>query len=240
MSEVEDVSRVTWRDRRREPAARRAVPSSSSSSSASSCWCPLIYLVMALGRIQAGSYAVTTAAREAGRAFVTAQSGQDAAARAGRRGSIAFGDQGFDGMGTTRGRLLDLPVPHPEGPGSRRRRGSPCPCPSSRASPATSCRSRSRSRRATSRPSTGSEAHRDTGRAACATPPAAQARSARRGGASRAPHPRLLDDLHPAHHRCHRRDVGAPVADEAARRRRRRGTGGGERARRHGIPGRCR
>lgn len=61
---------------------------------------PLIYLVMALARIQAGSYAVTTAAREAGRAFVTAEAGQDAQARGRAAANIAFGDQGFDGMGT--------------------------------------------------------------------------------------------------------------------------------------------
>lgn len=61
---------------------------------------PLMYLVMALGRIQAGSYAVTTAAREAGRAFVTTEAGQDAAGRANAAANIAFGDQGFDGMGT--------------------------------------------------------------------------------------------------------------------------------------------
>lgn len=60
---------------------------------------PLIYLVMSLGRVQAGSYAVTTAAREAGRAFVTAEAGQDASARAHAASEVAFGDQGFAGMG---------------------------------------------------------------------------------------------------------------------------------------------
>jgi len=61
---------------------------------------PLIYLVMALARIQAGSYAVATAAREAGRAYVTAAEGQDAPARANAAANIAFGDHGFDGMGS--------------------------------------------------------------------------------------------------------------------------------------------
>lgn len=61
---------------------------------------PLIYLVMALARIQAGSFAVTAAAREAGRAFVTAEVGQDAAGRASAAANIAFGDQGFDEMGS--------------------------------------------------------------------------------------------------------------------------------------------
>nr|WP_106296564.1 TadE family protein [Knoellia remsis] len=61
---------------------------------------PLIYLVMVLGRIQAGSYAVTTAAREAGRAFVTTGEGEDARARAEAAANIAFADQGFDGLGS--------------------------------------------------------------------------------------------------------------------------------------------
>ncbi|KGN34840.1 pilus biosynthesis protein TadE [Knoellia sinensis KCTC 19936] len=61
---------------------------------------PLVYLVMALARIQAGSYAVTTAAREAGRAFVTAEAGEDAAARARAGADVAFDDQGFGGMGS--------------------------------------------------------------------------------------------------------------------------------------------
>ena len=43
---------------------------------------PLFYLVMTLSRLQAGAYAASTAAREAGRAYVTA-------ARIGRRGSRA-------------------------------------------------------------------------------------------------------------------------------------------------------
>ena len=60
---------------------------------------PLVYLVMTLGRIQAGSYAVTTAAREAGRAFVTAQGDQDPGARARAAAEVAFADQGFGGMG---------------------------------------------------------------------------------------------------------------------------------------------
>lgn len=61
---------------------------------------PLIYLVMALARIQAGSYAVTTAAREAGRAYVTTAAGQDATARANAAANISFADQGFSGLGS--------------------------------------------------------------------------------------------------------------------------------------------
>jgi Flp pilus assembly protein TadG len=61
---------------------------------------PLIYLVMSVGRVQAGSYAVSTAAREAGRAFVTAQPGQDPGNRAEAAARIAFADQGFEGEGS--------------------------------------------------------------------------------------------------------------------------------------------
>lgn len=43
---------------------------------------PLFYLVGTLGRLQAGAYAVTAAAREAGRAFVTADSAGEAPGRA--------------------------------------------------------------------------------------------------------------------------------------------------------------
>lgn len=56
---------------------------------------PLIYLVLCLARIQAGSYAVTQAAREAGRAYVTADDGASATARSQAAADIAFADQGF-------------------------------------------------------------------------------------------------------------------------------------------------
>ena len=61
---------------------------------------PLVYLVMSVGRVQAGSYAVTTAAREAGRAFVTAGPGQDPGGRAEAAAGIAFADQGVGGTGS--------------------------------------------------------------------------------------------------------------------------------------------
>jgi hypothetical protein len=56
---------------------------------------PLIYLVMTLSRIQAGAYAASTGAREAGRAYVTATSEDAAPARAQAASRIAFQDQGF-------------------------------------------------------------------------------------------------------------------------------------------------
>ena len=56
---------------------------------------PLLYLVMTVSRVQAGSYAASTAAREAGRAFVTAEDEASAAERAELAARIAFEDQGF-------------------------------------------------------------------------------------------------------------------------------------------------
>jgi hypothetical protein len=58
---------------------------------------PLIYLVLTVARIQAGTYAVAQAAREAGRAYVTAGTGDDAPARASAAAQLAFADFGFVG-----------------------------------------------------------------------------------------------------------------------------------------------
>lgn len=56
---------------------------------------PLIYLVMTMSRLQAGAYAATTSAREAGRAYVTATSADRADPRARAAARIAYEDQGF-------------------------------------------------------------------------------------------------------------------------------------------------
>jgi hypothetical protein len=56
---------------------------------------PLLYLVLTLSRLQAGAYAVSAAAREAGRAYVTAASARDAPGRAEAAARLAFEDQGF-------------------------------------------------------------------------------------------------------------------------------------------------
>ena len=61
---------------------------------------PLLYLVLALARIQAGSYAVSQAARESGRAYVTSVSADAAPARAEAAADLAFADQGFADNGT--------------------------------------------------------------------------------------------------------------------------------------------
>ncbi len=57
---------------------------------------PLLYLVMTLGRVQAGAFAVSMAAREAGRAYVTAVTPESAPRRAQAAAHLAFSDQGFD------------------------------------------------------------------------------------------------------------------------------------------------
>jgi hypothetical protein len=57
---------------------------------------PVIYLVLVLGRVQAGSYAVDGAARAAARAFTAAA--DEATGRARARAAVRLGllDQGFD------------------------------------------------------------------------------------------------------------------------------------------------
>ncbi len=57
---------------------------------------PLFYLVGTVGRIQAGVYAVTAAAREAGRAFVTAEDASAAPARAQVAAGLVYRAHGFE------------------------------------------------------------------------------------------------------------------------------------------------
>lgn len=76
---------------------------------------PLIYLVLMLARLQAGTYAVTQAARESGRAFVTSTSEDAAPARAAAAADIAFEDQGFGGGGQLQVTCTHTPCLTPEG-----------------------------------------------------------------------------------------------------------------------------
>ncbi len=76
---------------------------------------PLIYLVLMLGRLQAGSYAVSAASREAGRAFVTAESEAQAGPRAEAAARIAFEDQGFGDLGALTMSCDGSPCLRPEG-----------------------------------------------------------------------------------------------------------------------------
>ena len=60
---------------------------------------PLVYLVLTLARVQAGAFAVSQAAREAGRAFVTAPVAEDAAVRAQAAARVSFEDHDFADTG---------------------------------------------------------------------------------------------------------------------------------------------
>ena len=63
---------------------------------------PLVYLVLTVARLQAASFSASLAGREAGRAFVTAASDGDGAARAQAAASLAFEDFAFsDGASLT-------------------------------------------------------------------------------------------------------------------------------------------
>lgn len=76
---------------------------------------PLIYLVMTLGRLQAGAYAASTAAREAGRAYVTAETQEAAGVRAEAAAQISFEDQGFANGGRLAMSCDGSPCLRPEG-----------------------------------------------------------------------------------------------------------------------------
>lgn len=58
---------------------------------------PTVYLILAVARLQAASYAVATAAREAGRVYVTAPTGSSPQARAETAAGLAFADHGLNG-----------------------------------------------------------------------------------------------------------------------------------------------
>ena len=76
---------------------------------------PLFYLVMVLARLQAGAYGVSAAAREAGRAYVTAQMPAQAPSRALSAAGLAFADQGFDHEGRIEIRCDGAPCLRPAG-----------------------------------------------------------------------------------------------------------------------------
>ena len=57
---------------------------------------PLVYLVVAMGRVQAASFAADGSARAAARAFVAAPSEQEGHARARAAVRLGLRDQGFD------------------------------------------------------------------------------------------------------------------------------------------------
>ena len=57
---------------------------------------PIVYLVLAVMQVQAGAFAVTQAAREAGRAFAQADTIAQARSDAASAVSLALADQGFE------------------------------------------------------------------------------------------------------------------------------------------------
>ncbi len=57
---------------------------------------PLVYLVLAAARVQAGAFSVSLAGREAARAFVTAASEAEAQERAHTAAALAFEDFAFE------------------------------------------------------------------------------------------------------------------------------------------------
>ena len=76
---------------------------------------PLVYLVLTMARVQAASYAVSQAAREAGRAFVTAPTGELAAARAHAAARIAFLDHSLEDAGRLAVACDGTPCLRPDG-----------------------------------------------------------------------------------------------------------------------------
>ena len=76
---------------------------------------PLVYLVLFVARIQAGTYAVSVAARESGRAYVSSPSAGAAPTRAQQAASLAFSDQGFKEGGSLTVSCDGTPCLRPEG-----------------------------------------------------------------------------------------------------------------------------
>ncbi len=75
---------------------------------------PIVYLIVTLGLIQRASFAAATAAREAGRVFVTSTSDAQARDRAGMAATLAFDDYGVAG-GTLTVTCDGSPCLRPEG-----------------------------------------------------------------------------------------------------------------------------
>ena len=72
---------------------------------------PLLYVVLAVFDTQRTSYAASSAARSAGRAFITSPDEQSAYARARAAARLAFADQGIEGAPM---RLVIRCDPHPD------------------------------------------------------------------------------------------------------------------------------
>jgi len=76
---------------------------------------PVVYFVVTLSRVQAAAFAVSTASREAGRAFTTAADEDGAYARAQAAARISFEDFDFGADGDIALRCDGSPCLRPEG-----------------------------------------------------------------------------------------------------------------------------
>ena len=76
---------------------------------------PVVYFVVTLSRVQAAAFAVSTASREAGRAFTTAVDEDGAYARAQAAARISFEDFDFGADGRVDLRCDGAPCLRPEG-----------------------------------------------------------------------------------------------------------------------------
>jgi hypothetical protein len=76
---------------------------------------PVVYFVVTLARVQAAAFAVSTASREAGRAFTTATTEGNAYVRAEAAARISFEDYDFVADGTVELSCDGTPCLRPEG-----------------------------------------------------------------------------------------------------------------------------
>jgi Flp pilus assembly protein TadG len=84
-----------WRPPIRQPNSERGSAMVEFCSLALLLMVPLVYVVLAIFRVQAGAYGITAAAREAGRAFVTASDPELAERRARAAAALVAADQGL-------------------------------------------------------------------------------------------------------------------------------------------------
>lgn len=76
---------------------------------------PMVYLILVVGRLQAAAFAVSTASREAGRAFTTAPDEALAEPRARAAAALPFEDFGFGGDSSLTLACDGSPCLRPEG-----------------------------------------------------------------------------------------------------------------------------
>lgn len=80
---------------------------------------PLFYLLLAVFQVQGAAFAVTEAARQAGRAFVRADTPEDGYSRATQAVQLALSDQDVTRTGTTAPQFSCQPAPCDLSPGQR-------------------------------------------------------------------------------------------------------------------------